>query len=311
MTPVLLRLGLPRGWPDFRGLEPRVAWTLVGAAAIPLWALWPSLAVAASQLPPFQLVAGAFAVGWLLLSCLERGRKDAESDRGRPVRPIPALIPVLVCALGLTGADVFFILAIERVSPAQANLISYLWPVVLLALGAAFGLLRLRRRHGAALTLGFLGAALVIGPGLGSVDWSGIALAALSCLSWAGFCLYRLRQGAAARDVLARGCGLSALLCAACHLALEPAFVVPSSEALLAVLGIGIAPLALANLAWDRGLRRGDGRLLAVLAYATPLCATLLLVAFGLETPSVGLFAGALLIVAAGLLGRAANLSKP
>jgi drug/metabolite transporter (DMT)-like permease len=70
--------------------------------------------------------------------------------------------------------------------------------------------------------------------------------------------------------VLARGCGLSAILCGACHRAFE-ATVLPSWGALAAAIVVGIAPLAPANLAWDRGLRRGDSRLLAVMAYAMPL----------------------------------------
>jgi hypothetical protein len=57
-------------------------------------------------------------------------------------------------------------------------------------------------------------------------------------------------------------------------------------------------------LLWDEGFRRGDSQLLAVMAYATPLCSALLLAVFGLESLTWTLGLGALVIVAAGLLSR-------
>jgi len=65
---------------------------------------------------------------------------------------------------------------------------------------------------------------------------------------------------------------------------------------------LGIVPLAAGNRAWDQGFRRGDGQLLAVLAYATPLCSALLLALLGVEMFSCGLLTGAILVVLAGLL---------
>src|SRR5262249_58453726 len=113
----------------------------------------------------------------------------------------------------------------------------------------------------------------------------GLGLALLSGASWAAYCRFRLWQGSAATAVLGRGCGISAILCGALHLLLERT-VQPSWGALAAAIVVGIAPLALANLAWDRGLRRGDSRLLAVMAYATPLAGALILIAAGLPPPT-------------------------
>jgi drug/metabolite transporter (DMT)-like permease len=50
--------------------------------------------------------------------------------------------------------------------------------------------------------------------------------------------------------------------------------------------------------------RRGDSQLLAVMAYATPLCSALLLSVLGLESLTWTLGLGAVVIVAAGLLSR-------
>jgi len=86
--------------------------------------------------------------------------------------------------------------------------------------------------------------------------------------------------------VLARCCAVSAPLCGVLHAAFELT-VLPPAGAFLAAVAVGVAPLALANFAWDQGLRRGNGRLLAVMAYATPLLSALILTAAGLVAPTV------------------------
>ena len=62
--------------------------------------------------------------------------------------------------------------------------------------------------------------------------------------------------------------------------------------------------MALANFAWDQGLRRGNSRLLAVMAYGTPVVSALILIAAGIATATPTLFIGALMIVGAGLVSR-------
>lgn len=290
-----LRFGELTPFPHRRWFLPPAAWTGIGALAIPLWATWPALATWASAMPPFQILTITSTVGWLVLRLLEPAPSPG-ADRRRP-----ALLPVLACALGLSGSAALFILATGFIPPAQANLISYLWPVMVVGLGGALGLFRLRGRHFLGLGLGFAGAAIVMGGSGVAASWPGIGLALLSGAAWAAYCLSRLRQGSTAPDVLAAGCAASVPLCAGLHLALEQT-VVPGVGAFLAAVGSGVAPLALANLAWDHGLRRGDGRLLAVMAYATPLVAALILITLGLAAATPNLVVGAAMIVGAGAL---------
>jgi drug/metabolite transporter (DMT)-like permease len=80
--------------------------------------------------------------------------------------------------------------------------------------------------------------------------------------------------------------------------------VIPSAGGMAAAAAVGIVPLAFGNLLWDEGFRRGDSQLLAVMAYATPLCTALLLCLLGLESLTWTLGLGALVIVLAGLLSR-------
>lgn len=293
-----LRFGALTPFPGWRRSLPPAAWTGIGALSIPLWATWPALATWASAMPPFQILTITSFIGWSVLRLLKPAPSPG-TDRRRP-----APLAVLACALGFSGSAALFILATGYIPPAQANLISYLWPGMVVGLGGALGVFRLRARHCLGLGLGFAGAAIVMGgPSLAAASWPGVGLALLSGAAWAAYCLSRLRQGSTAPDVLAPGCAASVPLCAGLHLALEQT-VRPEPGAVLAAVAIGVAPLALANLAWDHGLRRGDGRLLAVMAYATPLVAALILIALGMAAATPNLVVGAAVIVGAGVLAR-------
>ena len=131
-----------------------------------------------------------------------------------------------------------------------------------------------------------------------------MGLAFLSGISWALYCVFRLRWRGPTGPLLARGFGISAALCAITHLLVEHS-VIPTLGGAAAAVAIGLVPQAIANLAWDEGFRRGDSQLLAVMAYATPLCSALLLTTLGLEPFTWKLLIGALVIMTAGLLSRA------
>jgi drug/metabolite transporter (DMT)-like permease len=281
-----------------------VFWTLVGASAVPLWATWPLLAaLTATAMPLFQYLTIIFAVGAVVLLALPTSKAAAGPTRqGRAANlRASAWAAAVMVAVGLLLSDVLFIMALRHIPAAEANLILYLWPVIVVLLAAALKLTALRARHFGGVILGLVGAALVIGGGVGGLSWMGAGLAAAGGLAWALFVIFRLWQGEAAPDALARGLALSAGIAFAIHLVLED-WVTPSSAALAGILLVGVVPLALGNLAWDHGVRKGDRVLLATLAYSTPLVSALFLIAAGLAAPTLGLLAGAVLIVAAGVI---------
>jgi len=286
----------------WRPLSPK-AWTCVGALAIPLWATWPALALRALEIPAFECLSIAFLFGWFILAGLERPSANGAKDAAA-VSWWRSWIPALACAVGLSGSNAFHILATHSIPAAEANLLSYLWPVEIVGLGSLLGFFVLRRRQLIGLGMGFAGAVILMGGGAMSLSPTGIGFALLSGVSWAFYCLFRLKWTAAPVAVLSRGCAISTAFCAVLHLLLEPT-VVPSVAALASSAAIGIVPLALGNLVWDKGFQRGDSQLLAVMAYATPLCSAVLLAVLGLESFTWSLVVGAVVIVLAGYLSRA------
>lgn len=283
---------------------PKAVWTLVGAAAIPLWATWPLLAVVSTEsIPLFQFLAIIFAVGAAILFLF---RRPAPAQSEKLVTPgfdfkASKWTAAFMISIGLFVADIFFIRAIQIIPAAQANLLNYLWPLMVVVIGVPLGLVQASKKHAFSMLLGLAGAMLVIGPDITAGAWAGVVLALATGLSWTAYCLFRLWQGPDAPDALAHGFALSAGFAAVFHLATETTIIPPMGALISAVL-VGIIPLALGNLTWDYGVRRGDRVLLATLAYATPLVSAIFLVAFGFSQATLELLAGGLLIVAAGII---------
>lgn len=301
MSEFVLSMSLPTAPEPPRFRDSRTAWTLVGMSAIPLWATWPLLATLsrevpspASQMPTFELLAIAFGTGAALLCACDRSPVTKSAARG-----LMYWVMIAMAVLGYLISNAFYVFAMNRIPAAQANLIAYLWPVMIVVMGGLLGLMPVGWPQRLGVGIGLAGAALVIGGSGFTLSWAGIALALGSGVTWTAFCLFRLYEGENASNVLATGFAASALLGIVLHLALETT-VVPSASSLLFALLIGALPLGLGALAWDNGIRRGDRRVLAIMAYATPLVSALILILCGYATPSIGIVLGGALIVAAG-----------
>jgi drug/metabolite transporter (DMT)-like permease len=277
-------------------LGPRAGWTVFGALAVPLWATWPLLAVWSQAMPMFQFLTMIFAVGAVTLMGLRQPRPARVETR----RWVRIAAPVMV-SVGLFLSDILYLLAIRRIPAAEANLILYLWPIMVVLLGGALGRVALGRWQVAAALTGLIGAAVVLGAVPDPAGAAGILLALGGGLCWTCLVLFRLWQGPDAGDAMVPGFWLSAGVALICHLAFET-WVTPDLATLVCTIIVGIVPLALGNAVWDRGARNGDAAVLAVLAYATPLVAAVFLILAGQAEPRLGLLVGGAVIVAAGIM---------
>jgi drug/metabolite transporter (DMT)-like permease len=240
---------------------------LYALGAIALWAGLASLGLALQHVPPFLLTGIALVIGSVPAWPLARQWK----------------VPAATLALGVYGLFGFHFLlfiALRLAPPVEANLVNYLWPLLIVVLSPVF--LRgmaLRPGHVAGALMGFTGAAVAIlgAAGTGQPAWSWGYLPALgSAFIWASYSL--LTQRVAAFPTAAVGLfGLvSGLLSLACHLLLEPRVALAASDWLLLAL-MGLGPLGAAFFLWDRALKLGDARHIGVLSYLTPLASTALL----------------------------------
>jgi drug/metabolite transporter (DMT)-like permease len=267
--------------------------TLLALAAVLLWSSFAALSVRLRGTPPLLLAGTALLIG----SCVSLHR----------LREWRA--PWRVVALGVYGLFTYHLalfLALRLAPAVEANLLNYLWPLLIVVLTPVFFRGRpLTRRHVIAALFGFAGAALLVTGGhvaFNRAHLPGHLLAIAAAVIWATYSLATSRLGTVSTSLVGLFCALSGMLALAGHFAFEPRYVFAARDVPWLLL-LGVGPMGLAFFAWDAALKRGDPRVIGSLSYVTPLLSTTLLAVTGggrLSAVSLGAMA---LIVGGALLG--------
>jgi drug/metabolite transporter (DMT)-like permease len=270
--------------------------TLIGALALAIWPALGLLATLAGPIPPFLLTGLAFAVsailgvGWWLA----RGRGLGELLR----RPLKDWV---IGVGGIFGYHLFYFVAMQSAPVVEANLINYLWPLLIVVFSTLLPGEKARWNHWAGALLGLAGTGLLVaGPGLApKLEYLPGYLSALACaVCWSGYSVASRRwsSGVPTEFVIAL-CGASAALALGMHLLFEPRYSLSLQEGGILLL-IGLGPLGAAFFLWDIGIKRGNIRTLGAASYTTPLLSTLLLIVAGKAAATQTVMISAVLIVA-------------
>jgi len=277
----------------------RVA-TLTGFIAILLWSLLALLTVGSAPVPPLQLNAICFAIGGAI------GIVWALRNGGiAPLRQISWKIYAFGTA-GLFGYHFLYFSALRIAPAAEAGLIAYLWPLLIVLFSGLLPGERLRRGHILGALVGFAGAALIVlggANGLRADALPGLGLAFLCALTWASYSVLSRRLGGTPTTSVAVFCVATAALSLLAHLALETTVWPSDTTGWTSTILLGLGPVGLAFYVWDIGVKQGDIQLLGVVSYAAPLLSTLALILAGVAQ------ATGPLLLAAGLIAGGAALA--
>jgi drug/metabolite transporter (DMT)-like permease len=279
-------------------MSPRTA-TLIGFTAILMWALLALLTAASGTVPPFQLAALTFAIG---------GGIGALSWVRRPGAIAALKQPPEVWALGvggLFGYHALYFLALRLAPPAEAALVNYLWPLLIVLFSALLPGERLKAHHIVGTLIGLAGTIVLFAGG--GVNFAqdylpGFAAAFVAAFVWSTYSVLSRRFATVKTDAVVGFCLVTAVLAAIFHLIFETTVWPANSMQWLAVIGLGVGPVGAAFYAWDVGVKRGDIRVLGASSYAAPVLSTIVLVAFGFTAPSLTLWLSAALIAGGGFI---------
>lgn len=259
--------------------------TTVGASAVLMWATLALLTDLAGPVPPFLLVALSIGVGGLTAVgvMLVRGQSPLTAMR-QPWRVW------LLGVGGLFGYHFFYFLALQSAPSVEANLINYLWPLLIVLFSGLLPGERLGRAALIGAACGLAGTLLLVTGGAGVTvrsEYLGGYLAALACaVTWSTYSVLSRRFGSVPTEAVTGFCLATSLLAFLCHLLFEataapPGWGWPQGWAWAVVAAMGIGPVGAAFFVWDHGVKRGDIQTLGALSYAAPLLSTGLLILAG------------------------------
>ena len=274
--------------------------TLIGLTAIVMWSLLAVLTLATGKIPAFQLAAMTFAIGALVGFLTFIGRPQA--IRALWQRPAAWIVGVG----GLFGYHALYFLALRFAPPAEAGLLNYLWPLLIVLFSALLPGERLAPHHVIGAVLGLAGTVLLFAGNRGHEfapgQVPGLIAAFVAAFVWATYSVLSRRLKAVPTDAVAGFCLATALLAVLVHGLVEVTVWPDAPAQWLAIIALGTGPVGAAFYAWDIGMKRGDIRVIGAVSYATPLLSTGFLILAGFAEPSANLALAAMLIAGGGLI---------
>jgi drug/metabolite transporter (DMT)-like permease len=279
-------------------MTPRTA-TLIGLSAILMWSLLSVMTLATGKIPAFQLAAMTFAIGAVICALNWIGRADAAKALCQP--PVAWIVGVG----GLFGYHALYFLALRYAPPAEAGLLNYLWPLLIVLFSALLPGERLALHHVIGAALGLAGSVLLFAGNTGSFTSGqipGLIAAFVAAFVWATYSVLSRRLMSVPTDAVAGFCAATALLAALVHTLVETTVWPEAPLQWAAIIALGVGPVGAAFYAWDIGMKRGDIRVLGAASYATPLLSTIFLILAGFAKASANLALAAVLIAGGGLI---------
>src|SRR5579864_7197276 len=224
--------------------------TLIGLTAILMWSLLAALTVATVRIPAFQLAAMTFAIG-ALVGCLTWiGRPEAFRALRQP--PLAWIVGVG----GLFGYHALYFLALRFAPPAEAGLLNYLWPLLIVLFSSFLPGERLLAHHVIGALAGLAGTVLLFAGGnrsFTSGQIPGLIAAFIAAFVWATYSVLSRRLKSVPTDAVAGFCLATALLAALVHGLIEPTVWPETPSQWLAVAALGAGPVGAAFYTWDVG----------------------------------------------------------
>src|ERR1700754_963206 len=189
--------------------------TLIGLTAILMWSLLAVLTVATGKIPAFQLAAMTFAVGALVGFLTWIGRPGAIGALRQP--PVAWIVGVG----GLFGYHALYFLALRFAPPAEAGLLNYLWPLLIVLFSSLLPGERLAPHHIIGALCVDAGTVLLlagnIGGGFAPGQIPGFIAAFVAAFVWAGYSVMSRQLKAVPTDAVAGFCLATAVLAGIVH----------------------------------------------------------------------------------------------
>jgi drug/metabolite transporter (DMT)-like permease len=268
---------------------------ILGVVAILLWPTLGILTVIAGNIPPFELVTISFSVASIIGLIMLWVQKHSFSLLFKV--PISAWI---IGVMGLFGYHFFYFFALQNAPAVEANLLNYLWPLLIVLLSALLPNERIQWFHLLGAFFGLVGAFLLVSKNgfieLDSQYILGYIFAILAAFTWASYSVVSKKFTDIPTYSVTGFCIVTAILSLICHLSFEQT-IIPNMTQFITAVMIGLGPVGGAFYVWDYGMKNGDIKVLGSLSYLIPLLSTFLLIIFSTAQMTTSIAIACVLII--------------
>tara|TARA_Y100000588_G_C14229480_1_gene914627 strand:+ start:1243 stop:2160 length:918 start_codon:yes stop_codon:yes gene_type:complete len=272
--------------------------TFIGYCALIFWALSAPFVVKIKHLPVFETLSVVFSVSFIF-SATKLTLCKQWSTLKQP------WILGFVGLIGIYGNDILYITAFQHAPAAHADLINYLWPIMVILFTGFLPNENLTLRHILAAASGFAGVYVLIhnqNDGFNPDYILGYFLAFMDAVVWSLYTLVARHYGKSPVEMIGVYCGIGAIISIIVHLQTET-FLLPSIEQWCILVSMGLCTQCLAYFFWDFGIKKGNFKMLTILAYANPVLSVFFLILFGMADTSHELFIACVLVTIGGIIG--------
>lgn len=252
---------------------------IYGILAILLWGSLALFSILTTNIPAFQLTAMAFFVASFIgLILLKK-----QNIKIKALFEVPLKVWIIGVS-GLFGYHFFYFLAMKNAPAVEANLLNYLWPLLIVLFSSFLPNEKLRWFHILGASFGLIGAFLLVSKG-GSFSFDvqymwGYIFALIAALTWSSYSVISRTLSHVPTYAVTGFCIATVVLSTICHFIFETT-VIPNQSELLGALMLGLGPVGGAFYLWDYGVKNADIKLLGSISYFTPLLSTFILVLLG------------------------------
>ncbi len=252
---------------------------IYGVFTILLYSSLALFSIFTSRIPAFELTSLSFIIASFVGLVFLKKQKVHISKLFE--------IPIKVWLIGiggLFGYHFFYFLAIKNAPAVEANLINYLWPLLIVIFSSFLPNEKLKWFHILGTVFGLIGAFFLVSKG-GSFSFetqytSGYIFAIIAALIWSSYSVISRTLTHIPTYAVTGFCMATAILSGICHFIFETT-VIPNTIELFGILMLGLGPVGGAFYLWDYAVKNADIKLLGSISYFTPLLSTLILVVLG------------------------------
>ncbi len=267
--------------------------TLTGIVALIFWATSALVIELIGFLPIFEMQTILFVIGFVLALCLFR------TSLFTSFKKIPFRL-LCIGVIGIYGTNTFFVWAFHFAPPEKVNLISYLWPIVVVIFSYYLNNEKVKPRYIMGMLISFYGIFFLLSDDLNGnsfslTHWRGYSLSFLSVLCWSIFTVQIRKYSDVPLQFIGLCIGISGLISLLNHYLFEE-FIIPDISQVGWLFILGMTAQGLAYYYWYWGVQRGNYQLLYILSFFNPILSTGLLVMFGYTPVTMRLLISCLLV---------------